>query len=200
MVDPMERLRLAVADRYAIERELGAGGMATVYLAEDRRHHRRIALKTLRAELAASMEAQRFLVEIEIAAALTHPHILPLYDSGEADGIVYYVMPYVEGPSLRERLVGEQVLPLSEALKIAREVVGAQGLERDIPVVLEVLREIDRGHAAGAELALDAVAVREGRGEAGRDVGHRAQDAVPGAAWLDSLVAFPCRTPNRRPS
>jgi len=125
MVDPMERLRLAVADRYAIERELGAGGMATVYLAEDRRHHRRIALKTLRAELAASMEAQRFLVEIEIAAALTHPHILPLYDSGEADGIVYYVMPYVEGPSLRERLVGEQVLPLSEALKIAREVVGA---------------------------------------------------------------------------
>jgi serine/threonine-protein kinase len=123
--DALERLRVAVADRYAIERELGAGGMATVYLAEDRRHHRHIALKTLRSELAASMEAQRFLVEIEIAAALTHPHILPLYDSGEAGGIVYYVMPYVEGPSLRERLVGEQRLPVTEALKIAREVVGA---------------------------------------------------------------------------
>jgi len=125
MADALERLRLAVADRYAVERELGAGGMATVYLAEDRRHHRHIALKTLRGELAASMEAQRFLVEIEIAAALTHPHILPLYDSGEADGIVYYVMPYVEGPSLRERLVGERNLPLHEALKIAREVIGA---------------------------------------------------------------------------
>ncbi len=123
--DALERLRAAVADRYAVERELGAGGMATVYLAEDRRHHRHIALKTLRPELAASMEAQRFLVEIEIAAALTHPHILPLYDSGEADGIVYYVMPYVEGPTLRERLVGEQRLPVAEALKIAREVVGA---------------------------------------------------------------------------
>ena len=125
MTEPLERLRIAVADRYAIERELGAGGMATVYLAEDRRHHRHIALKTLRPDLTASMEAQRFLGEIEIAAALTHPHILPLYDSGEADGIVYYVMPYVEGPSLRERLVGEQRLPVGEALKIAREVVGA---------------------------------------------------------------------------
>jgi len=125
MTDALERLRIAVADRYAIERELGAGGMATVYLAEDRRHHRHIALKTLRADLTASMEAERFLGEIEIAAALTHPHILPLYDSGEADGIVYYVMPYVEGPSLRERLVGEQRLPVGEALKIAREVVGA---------------------------------------------------------------------------
>ncbi len=125
MTDPLERLRTAVADRYAIERELGAGGMATVYLAQDRRHRRHIALKTLRSDLAASMEAERFLVEIEIAAALTHPHILPLYDSGEASGIVYYVMPYVEGPSLRERLVGETRLPVSEALKIAREVVGA---------------------------------------------------------------------------
>jgi serine/threonine-protein kinase len=125
MTDVLERLRTAVADRYAIERELGAGGMATVYLAEDRRHHRHIALKTLRGDLAATVEAERFLVEIEIAAALTHPHILPLYDSGEAGGIVYYVMPYVEGPSLRQRLETEQRLPLNEALKIAREVVGA---------------------------------------------------------------------------
>ncbi len=125
MTDVASRLTTALADRYRIERELGAGGMATVYLAEDLKHHRYIALKTLRGDLAESMEAERFLLEIEIAAALTHPHILPLYDSGEADGIVYYVMPYVEGPSLRQRLQGEPRLPVAEALRIARQVVGA---------------------------------------------------------------------------
>jgi len=114
-----------LAGRYRIERELGAGGMAIVYLAEDLRHHRLIAVKTLRPELAVGIGAERFLVEIEIAAALTHPHILPLYDSGEADGLIYYVMPYVEGPSLRDRLDAEHRLPVPEALKIAREVVGA---------------------------------------------------------------------------
>ena len=125
MTDVASRLSAALADRYRVERELGAGGMATVYLAEDLKHHRYIALKTLRGNLAESMEAERFLLEIEIAAALTHPHILPLYDSGEADGIVYYVMPYVEGPSLRQRLQAEPRLPVAEALKIARQVVGA---------------------------------------------------------------------------
>ncbi len=125
MTDVASRLTAALADRYRVERELGAGGMATVYLAEDLKHHRYIALKTLRGSLAESMEAERFLLEIEIAAALTHPHILPLYDSGEADGIVYYVMPYVEGPSLRQRLQEEPRLPVAEALRIARQVVGA---------------------------------------------------------------------------
>jgi TolB-like protein/Tfp pilus assembly protein PilF len=125
VTDVASRLTTALADRYRVERELGAGGMATVYLAEDLKHHRYIALKTLRGNLAESMEAERFLLEIEIAAALTHPHILPLYDSGEADGIVYYVMPYVEGPSLRQRLQGEPRLPVAEALRIARQVVGA---------------------------------------------------------------------------
>jgi len=125
VTDVASRLTTALAGRYRVERELGAGGMATVYLAEDLKHHRYIALKTLRSTLAESMEAERFLLEIEIAAALTHPHILPLYDSGEADGLVYYVMPYVEGPSLRQRLQGEPWLPVAEALQIARQVVGA---------------------------------------------------------------------------
>ncbi|HTT69519.1 MAG TPA: protein kinase [Gemmatimonadales bacterium] len=125
MTEVEDRLAAALAGRYRFERELGSGGMATVFLAEDLKHHRYIALKTLRSDVAESMEADQFLLEIEIAAALTHPHILPLYDSGEADGLVYYVMPYVEGPSLRQRLQAEPRLPLAEALRIARQVVGA---------------------------------------------------------------------------
>ncbi len=125
VTDVANRLAAALAGRYRFERELGTGGMATVYLAEDLKHHRFIALKTLRGDLTASMETERFLLEIEIAAALTHPHILPLYDSGEADGLVYYVMPYVEGPSLRQRLEREPRLPVREALAIARQVTGA---------------------------------------------------------------------------
>ena len=100
----MERLRATLADRYTLERELGSGGMATVYLAEDVRHHRKVALKVLRPELAASLGADRFLREIETSAQFQHPHILPLLDSGEAGGFLYYVMPYVEGESLRSRL------------------------------------------------------------------------------------------------
>ena len=104
MADLLARLQSALADRYTIERELGRGGMATVYLAEDLRHDRKVALKVLRPELAATLGAERFLREIQIAAQLQHPHILPLLDSGEAGGLLYYVMPYVEGESLRERL------------------------------------------------------------------------------------------------
>ncbi len=104
MSDQLDRLNTALGDRYRIERELGAGGMATVYLAEDLKHHRKVAVKVLRPELAATLGPERFVREIEIAAKLTHPHILPLYDSGEADGFLYYVMPYIEGESLRERL------------------------------------------------------------------------------------------------
>ena len=96
------RLSDALRDRYLIERELGRGGMATVYLAQDLKHHRPVALKVLRPELTASLGADRFVREIEIAASFDHPHILPLFDSGEADGFLYYVMPYVEGESLRE--------------------------------------------------------------------------------------------------
>jgi serine/threonine-protein kinase len=121
----LERLKAALADRYAIEREIGRGGMATVYLAEDLKHRRQVAVKVLDPELARALGAERFLREIEIAAKLTHPHILPLHDSGEADGFLYYVMPYIEGETLRERINRERQLPLDDALKITRQVAAA---------------------------------------------------------------------------
>jgi eukaryotic-like serine/threonine-protein kinase len=122
---PIARLAKAVAHRYKIERQLGAGAMAIVALAHDLRHHRRVAIKILRPELSSLMGPERFLREIDIAASLMHPHILPLHDSGEADGLLYYVMPYVEGESLRGRLERERRLPLNDALQIAREVADA---------------------------------------------------------------------------
>src|SRR5438874_659619 len=125
MAELLARLRGALADRYAIDRELGHGGMATVYLAQDLKHGRAVAIKVLRPELAAALGAERFLREIEIAARLTHLHILPLHDSGEAAGFLYYVMPYVEGESLRDRLKREPQLPVEEAVRIAREVAAA---------------------------------------------------------------------------
>jgi Tol biopolymer transport system component/tRNA A-37 threonylcarbamoyl transferase component Bud32 len=122
MADLLERLRSALSDRYAVERELGRGGMATVFLAEDLKHRRKVAIKVLHPELAVTLAADRFLNEIQIAAGLTHPHILSLIDSGEADGLPYYVMPYVDGESLRERLDREGELPVEEAVRIAVEV------------------------------------------------------------------------------
>ncbi len=115
----------ALAGRYRIERALGAGGMATVYLAEDIRHRRRVAIKVLHAELSAVLGSERFLKEIELTASLQHPHILPLFDSGSADGLLYYVMPFVEGESLRARLDRERPLPVAEAVRIATEVADA---------------------------------------------------------------------------
>src|SRR5690348_4487244 len=120
-----ERLAAALADRYQLERPLGYGGMATVHLAQDLKHRRRVAVKVVRPELATSVGAERFLREIEIAAALNHPNILAVHDSGEAAGVLYYVTPYVEGKSLRDRLQRDTRLPLEEALKIAREVADA---------------------------------------------------------------------------
>ncbi|MGH7718879.1 MAG: serine/threonine-protein kinase, partial [Gemmatimonadaceae bacterium] len=112
----------ALAARYTLERELGRGGMATVYLAEEKKHGRKVAIKVLRAELAASLGAERFLREIRIAASLSHPHIVPLIDSGDADGLLYYVSPYVPGGSLRDRLVREGPLAIKDALRTAQEV------------------------------------------------------------------------------
>lgn len=121
----MNRLRTALGDRYRVERELGRGGMAIIFLAEDLKHRRKVALKILKPELAHDVGTARFLQEIAIAARLAHPHILPLHDSGEADGFLYYVMPYVEGESLRDRLEREQRLAVQDALRIAREVADA---------------------------------------------------------------------------
>src|SRR5205085_8314449 len=119
------RLATSLAGRYTIEGELGHGGMATVYLAHDVRHDRKVALKVLRPELSAVIGAERFLAEIKTTASLQHPHILPLHDSGEADNTVFYVMPLVEGHSLRDRLNQEKQLPVDEAVRIAREVASA---------------------------------------------------------------------------
>jgi Tol biopolymer transport system component/tRNA A-37 threonylcarbamoyl transferase component Bud32 len=125
MTEPVARLQNALADRYRIARELGQGGMATVYLAEDLKHDRKVAIKVLRPELAAIIGAERFLREIKTIATLQHPHILGLIDSGEADGTAYYVMPYVEGESLRDRLEREKQLPIPDAIRLATEVASA---------------------------------------------------------------------------
>jgi eukaryotic-like serine/threonine-protein kinase len=125
VAEPFAQLMTALADRYRLEREVGQGGMATVYLAYDVRHDRKVALKVLRPELSAILGAQRFLAEIKTTANLQHPHILSLFDSGETDGLVFYVMPFVEGESLRVRLTREKQLPVDEAVRIAREVADA---------------------------------------------------------------------------
>ena len=131
LTEPPDRLAAALADRYRIERELGQGGMATVYLAEDIRHKRKVALKVLKPELAAVLGAERFVQEITTTAALQHPHILPLFDSGSADGFLYYVVPYIDGETLRARLNRETQLGMDESVRIS----GAHG---DAPVATEL--------------------------------------------------------------
>ncbi len=168
MPDAPERLAAALADRYRIERELGAGGMATVYLAEDVKHHRRVAIKVLRPELAQAIGPERFLREIETTANLRHPHILPLYDSGEAGGFLFYVMPLVEGESLRDRLEREKQLPIDDALKIAREVADALSHAHSRGVVHRDIKPenilLESGHAVVADFGI-AKAVSAAGGE-----------------------------------
>jgi serine/threonine protein kinase len=125
MTDELQRLQTALAGRYRVERVVGRGGMATVYLAADERHHRNVAIKVVRPDLAAVLGADRFLHEIRVTANLTHPHILPLHDSGVADGLLYYVMPFVVGESLRARLNREGTLPLPDTLAVATDVADA---------------------------------------------------------------------------
>ena len=134
MTDQLARLKSAFSDRYAIESELGQGGMATVYLAEDLKHHRKVAVKVLKPELAAILGAERFLKEIEVTANLQHPNILPLYDSGEADTFLFYVMPYVEGDTLRDKIDREKQLPVEDTVEIAKSVAAALSFahERDV--------------------------------------------------------------------
>ncbi len=161
----LDALRTALADRYRIERELGRGGMATVYLAEDLKHHRRVAVKVMRPELAASLGAERFLREVEIAAQLSHPNILPVFDSGESGGFLYYVTPYIEGESLPDRIQRERQLPVAEALRLAREVAEALSyahargfVHRDIKPANILLHA---GHALVADFGI-ARAVSDG--------------------------------------
>lgn len=120
-----DRLTLALADRYRIIRHLGTGGMASVYLAEDLKHERQVAIKVLKPELAAVLGAERFVIEIKTTAALQHPGILPLFDSGTADGFLFYVMPYIEGETIRDRLNRETQLGVDEAVRLTREIADA---------------------------------------------------------------------------
>ncbi len=158
MEDLIARLEAALADRYHIERELGRGGMATVYLAYDLKHHRRVAVKVLKPGLAAAIGPERFLREIEITGQLNHPHILPLLDSGEAEGLLFYVMPYVEGESLADRLDREKQLPLEDALRITAEVADALGFAHSRNVLHRDIKPenilFEGGHAVVADFGL----------------------------------------------
>ncbi len=168
MTDLLDRLKSSLTGRYIIERELGSGGMATVYLARDLKHERQVAVKVLRPELAAAIGAERFLREIKITANLNHAHILPLLDSGEADGVLFYVMPYVEGESLRDRLNRETYLPIDDVLDLASEIADALRsahkqdlIHRDIKPENVLLRE---GHAVLADFGI-ALAVAAAHGD-----------------------------------
>jgi eukaryotic-like serine/threonine-protein kinase len=134
-VNALDQLQTALSGRYVVEREIGAGGMATVYLARDVRHNRRVALKVLNAELGAVLGTERFLSEIQVTANLQHPNLLPLFDSGEAAGLLYYVMPFVEGESLRSRLEREKQLPIDEVIRISVAVAGALQYAHECGVV-----------------------------------------------------------------
>jgi serine/threonine protein kinase len=136
VTDSTERLQSALAGRYQIERQIGHGGMATVYLARDTRHDRRVALKVLRPELAAVIGAERFALEIRTTANLQHPHILPLHDSGEIDGTVFYVMPFVEGETLRDRIAREGQLPVDDAVTLIKQVASALDYAPDMKTVI----------------------------------------------------------------
>ncbi|MBX3173416.1 MAG: protein kinase [Gemmatimonadaceae bacterium] len=169
-----ESFAAALESRYAISRELGAGGMATVFLAEDHRHHRQVAIKVLRPELAEALGAERFLQEITTTANLRHPHILPLFDSGEAGGSLFYVMPFVEGETLRDRLTRVGALPTDEALRIADEVADALHYAHSRGVVHRDIKPenilLENGHAVVADFGI-AQAVRQQGGEKLTEVG-----------------------------
>jgi serine/threonine-protein kinase len=154
----LDRLKEALTDRYTIEREIGSGGMATVYQAQDLKHERLVAMKVLRPELAAALGPERFLQEIKIAASLHHPHILPLYDSGSADGFLFYVMPFVEGESLRDRLAREKQLAIDDALQVAREVADALSYAHSHGVIHRDIKPenilLESGHAVVADFGI----------------------------------------------
>ncbi|MEP6832853.1 MAG: protein kinase [Gemmatimonas sp.] len=167
MTTPMQSLTDALSDRYRIERELGAGGMATVYLAHDLKHERDVAIKVLHPDLGAALGADRFLAEIRTTARLQHPHILPLLDSGNADGLLYYVMPLVTGETLRARLEREKQLPIEKAVSIAREVADALGHAHELGVIHRDIKPenilLQGGHALVADFGI-ALAVQSAGG------------------------------------
>src|SRR6476619_1956348 len=163
MTDIVSTLTQQLAAHYRIERELGEGGMATVYLAHDVKHDRDVAIKVLHPDLGAALGGDRFLSEIRTTARLQHPHILPLLDSGDADGLLYYVMPLVTGETLRARLTRERQLPIDDAVRIAREVADALGYAPGLGVIHRDIKPenilLQNGHALVADFGI-ALAVQ----------------------------------------
>jgi eukaryotic-like serine/threonine-protein kinase len=193
--DPLARVRAVLADRYTIGRELGRGGMGIVLLAQDEKHHRQVAIKVLKPELGAALGRERFLREIETAAGLSHPHILPLHDSGEADGFLYYVIPYVEGESLRERLDRERQLVLEDAFQIAREVADALNYAHSHNVLHRDIKPenilLSAGHALVTDFGI-ARAITAGSGGQLTDVGtlvgtpaYMSPEQIDGSQYID---------------
>jgi serine/threonine-protein kinase len=210
-----ERLADSLKERYRIDREIGKGGMATVFLAEDLRHHRKVAIKVLLPELSAVLGTERFLKEIELTANLQHPHILPLFDSGAADGLLYYVMPYVEGETLRGRLEREKQLPVGDAVRIATDVAGALDyahrqhvIHRDIkpenillrdgrPLVADFGIALAVEQAGGTRLTQTGISVgtpqymAPEQAMADKSVDHRADIYALGAVTYEMLAGEP---------
>src|SRR2546430_6193641 len=193
MADLSERVRASLAGRYTIERELGRGGMATVYLARDLKHDRPVALKVLRPELAAVLGAERFMREIRLTAQLQHPPILTLIDSGEADGFLYYVMPYVEGESLRQRLEREGQLPLDEALRITSAIASALDFAHGRGVIHRDIKPenimLHQGEPMVADFGIALAVSMAGRG------GPPREGALPRAAALHGPGHAAARAP-----
>ena len=185
----------SLAARYTIECELGSGGMATVFLGWDVKHKRRIAVKILKPELTVTLGAERFLREIETTANLRHPHILPLYDSGEVRGTLYYVMPYVEGESLRDRLTREKQLPIDDALQIAREVSDALSYAHSRGVIHRDIKPenimLESGHAVVTDFGVARArwsAADTGAGTPGRRVAMGRGSAIMCCWMTDGIV------------
>ena len=168
MATQLDRPTVAFPARYRVERELGSGGQAMVYLADDLERRRKVVIKVLRSEVASRVDAERFLREIEISAHLTHPHILPLYDAGQSNGVPYFVMPYVSGGSLRARLTAEKQLPIGEALRLVREVADGLSYAHAMGVIHRDIKPenilLEAGHAVISDFGL-ARAIREAGGE-----------------------------------
>ena len=191
MAELFDRLSSALAARYRLQRELGQGGMAKVFLARDLKYERDVAVKVLRPDVAASVGATRFLHEIQIAARLHHPHILPLYDSDQVDGLVYYVMPYIRGETLAQRLARERQLPVNEAIRIAREVADALGYAHSANVVHRDIKPAnildDGGHAVVADFGI-ARAMGVGDSTTGHVIGtptYMSPEQIDGSPYPD---------------
>ena len=194
-MDLIARLNAALAGRYRVERPLGEGGMATVYLARDLRHNRNVALKVLKPDLAAAIGAERFLAEIETTANLQHPHILPLHDSGEADALLFYTMPYVEEETLRQRLDRDGRLPVEEAVRIAHEIADALQMAHELGVIHRDIKPsnilLSRGRALVADFGIaravrssDASRLTQAGGVIGT-VGYMSPEQASGADEVD---------------